>query len=99
MPDANESRRKDMLQKAAQELICCNCHFALLVAVRIILPPESNVLPIEAQEPMIANGNAMGVARQVVQHMFRSAERRFCVNDPLLAVKRSDEACKMLGVR
>ena len=87
-----------MQKEAAQELICCHCHLALLVAVRIILPAESNVLPIEAQEPMIANGNAMGVARQLVQHMFRSAERRLCVNDPRLAVKRLDETCKVFPV-
>jgi len=55
----------------------------------IILPTEGNVLPIETQEPMIANGNAMCVSGQVVQHMFGAAKRWLSVDNPLLALQRS----------
>ena len=44
---------------------------------------------------MITNGDTMGVARQIIQHMFRTAERRFCVDNPLVAIESSDETSKL----
>ena len=41
------------------------------------IPAEADLPVIEAQQPMIANGHPMGTARQVMQDVFRTAERRF----------------------
>jgi hypothetical protein len=59
VPDADEARRQYMQEKAAQELIGRKSHLSLLVAVRIILPAELDLLAIEAQQTMIADGDAM----------------------------------------
>ncbi len=38
------------------------CHEALLVAAGIVLPTESDLFPIKRDQPVIADGNAMGIA-------------------------------------
>ncbi len=67
--------------------------------MRIIPPAEGYVLPIEVQESMIADGNAVGVSGQIVQYVFGSAKRWLGIDNPLLAIERLHETCKMLPVR
>ena len=40
---------------------------------------------------MVGDGDAMGVASQIVQHMLGAAERRLGIDNPVLAVKRAQE--------
>ena len=81
--DADEPSRKYMQQEPPQELMCGKSHLPLLVAMRVVLPPEGDLLSIEAQQAMIADGDAMRVSGEIVEHVLRSAERRFCVHDPI----------------
>ena len=48
---------------------------------------------------MIRYGNTVRVARQVVQHVLRSAERRLGVDHPLLLMQRPQERAKHIIVR
>jgi hypothetical protein len=42
--------------------------------VGIISPEEGDAIVLEGHETMIGNGDAVGVARQVVENLFRTAE-------------------------
>ena len=44
------------------------------------------------QEPAVRDGDPVGVAGQIAQHLLRSGERRLAVDDPLDAPQRGDEA-------
>ncbi len=76
MPNAYEASGEYMQEKAAQELIGGNGHLPFLIAVYVILPAEGHVFAVKAQQPMVADCNAMGIASEIVQDVFRSAEWR-----------------------
>ncbi len=61
VPDADEGTWQYVLSESLQEVGCGECHHALLVAMRIVFPPECNAVTIEGQQSMIADGNAMRV--------------------------------------
>ena len=44
---------------------------------------------------MVGDGDAMGIACQVVEHMLGAAERWFGVDDPILLEQRSHESCEV----
>ena len=53
--------------------------------MRIILPSKRHVSIGYLYQPMVGDRNAMGVARQIMQHVFGSAEWPLRINDPILA--------------
>src|ERR1035441_5578370 len=85
-----------MEHEAPQELFGGYRHLALLAAVSVVFPAKCDVAVGHGQEPMIGDGDAVGVACQVVEHILRSAEGAFAVDDPLLTKERSQERGKSL---
>ena len=82
--DAHEAFWQHVEEEAAQELGGLERHDALLAAVGIVLPAKADALSVEGQQAVIGNGDAMGVAAQVAQHLCGSAEGRLGIDDPLL---------------
>ena len=78
-----------MEQEATQELICVQSHEPLPVAMGGIAPAESDVALCESDQSGVGDGDAMGVGAEIAQHMFRSAEERLGVNDPVVAEQYS----------
>ena len=92
--DAYEAMWKHMEKKTAQKLLGCDSHQLLFAAVSIIFPAERYLTIGEVDEPMIGDGDAMGVAGQVMKDVLRAAERRLGVHDPVLAEKRTKKRPK-----
>src|SRR5258705_3108400 len=63
----------------------------------IILPEEGDAIVLEGHETMIGNGDAVGVARQVVENLFRTAEGWLGVDDPVLSAKLPKEVAETAG--
>ena len=84
MPDADEAAWQQMDQEAAQELIDRKGHPPPFVAVRGIPPAESDVLVGKSNQPVVGDGDPMGIVAEIAQRMFRAAEGRFGVNDPVM---------------
>ena len=78
-----------MEQEAAQELIDGQSHEPFLVAVGGIAPSEGDVAVGESNQPAVGNGDAMSIGAEITQHMFRSAEGRLGVDDPVVAEQYS----------
>ena len=74
-----------MQQEAAQELIDRQSHQPLLVAVSGVAPAEGDVAVGESNEPVVGDGDAMGVGAEIAQHMFGAAEGPLGVDDPVVA--------------
>ena len=96
VPDADEALREHVQQEAANELLGGNGHRALLVAVSIIPPAERDVVAIEGEQSMIGDGDAMGIAAEVTQHLLGTAEGGLCINNPFLPEQRSQESGEAL---
>ena len=95
--DANQAAGQDMKQEAAQELMSGNGHDLLLAAVSIVPPAEGDAIVFGGNEPMVGNGDAMGVAGQVVENLFGTAEGWLGVDDPVLLLKLREQVSE--GVR
>jgi|SRR5580658_446909 hypothetical protein len=95
--DAHQAARQNVKQEAAQELMSGNRHDLLLAAVSIVSPAEGNAIVLKGHEPMVGDGHAMGVAGQVVEHMFRAAEGRLGVDYPVLLPELPEEVAECAG--
>ena len=83
--DADEASGQHMLAKAAQELGSGESHDALLVAVSIVFPSEAYAVTIEAEQALVADGDAVGVAAKIAQHARRLAKSRLGIDHPVVA--------------
>ena len=98
LANAYEAVWENMLHVAPQELRCRECNESLLVSVCIVLPAESDLLPIERNQPVIADGNAMRIAAQIAEHRFWACHRRFNIDDPVFPMQRLKKRPERLGI-
>jgi hypothetical protein len=96
--NTNEPSRQDMQQEAAEELVRAHSHVPLLIAVSIILPKKRDLAVGERYKSVVRDGDAMGVASQVVQYVLGSPEWAFGVNDPILAEQAAQKRLKRSGI-
>ena len=92
--DADKAARQDVEQEAAQELLRIERHHSLLITVGIILPTESNLVMLENQEAMVGDGDAMGIAGEIAEHMMGTAEGGLGVDDPVLPEQGAQEGAE-----
>ena len=82
--NTDEATGEHMLAKAAQELGSGESHDALLIAVSIVSPSEGHAMTIEAEQALVADGDAMGIAAQIAQHAIGFAKSGLGIDDPVL---------------
>jgi hypothetical protein len=73
-----------MQEEAAKELIDPQGHEPFPVAVSGISPAEGDVSVGQSNQPMVGNGDTMGVGAEIAQHMFWPAEGLFGIDDPVV---------------
>jgi len=73
-------------------------HRPVLITVCIILPAEGNLVALEGQEAVVGDGNAMGVAGEIAEHMMGAAEGWLGVDDPVLTEQGAQEGAERLLV-
>jgi hypothetical protein len=71
-----------MLQEAAKEFFAGEAHRALLAVVGVIFPSETDLRFIDGENPMVGNGDAMGITSQVLQDVVWTAKGWLGINDP-----------------
>jgi hypothetical protein len=84
-------------QKAAQELIDGQRQQPLLVGMGGVSPAEGDVALFEGDESVVGDGDAVGVAAEITQRMFRSAEGWLGIDDPVVAEEGSAPSGKARG--
>ena len=103
MADAVEAARQDVQEKAADELGGVERHGLEPVAAfdPVVFPFEGDALVVERDEPGVGDGDAVGVAREIGEHRFRSGEGPLGVDDPLGAAQRRERGVEgaFLGER
>lgn len=89
--DANQPRRKDVQQKAAEELVDVQSEGLLGVAMRVVAIAEADAFSVEPDDPGVTDGNAMGVVGEISENLFRATEGRFAVDDPVGSASPCEE--------
>jgi hypothetical protein len=83
-------------KETAQELLGRQSHALFLIAMSVILPEEGDLVVVQGQEAVVADGDTMGVAGQISQHVVWAPKRPLGIDDPLLAKKWPQECVKGL---
>jgi hypothetical protein len=72
-----------MEQEATRELDCIESHNAAALVVSGVSPAEAHLAVFKAEQSSVGDGDPVGVAGQVLQHMFGFSEGRLGVDHPL----------------
>ena len=98
--DAMKAIRQDMEQEAAHELPNSQPHHLILVVavVPVILPAKADMRVCEFEQPTVADGDTMGVARKISQELLRACERTLGENHPFLHAQGSEAGLECLPV-
>ena len=59
---------------------------------RLISPAERDAIVVHADQPEVGDGDAMGIAAEIGEHLFRPAERWLGVDDPFEATDLGEHA-------
>ena len=81
-----------MEQEAPQKFLGGHRHQPLLALVGIVFPPESDLALGKVHDPVVGDGDAMRIAGQVVEDMFRPSEGSFGVDHPILTEQRPQKS-------
>jgi hypothetical protein len=78
-------------EEASQELVRRDNHDLLLATASVVLPQEGHALFLERYETMVGDGDAVSVAGQIVENVFRPTEGWLGIDDPLLGEELAQE--------
>src|SRR5690348_9541302 len=98
MPNANEAFRQYMEKESAQELSRIERHGFLGIAVCVVLPLKADSLSVEGNRAVIRNGDAMGIAAEIPQHLHWAAERSFGIDHPAPQIQAPEQLCKLFRI-
>jgi len=98
MPNANEAFRQYMEKESAEELSRSERHNFLGAAVCVVLPLKTDSFSVKGNQAVIRNGNAMGVAAEIPQHLHRSAERSFGIDHPAPQMQAPEQLGKLFRI-
>jgi hypothetical protein len=84
MTYAMESIGKHVEQEATHELANGKLHDLVFVVaiLTVVLPAKADMLIGQAEQPAVADGDAMGVPGKIGQDLLRACERTLGVNGP-----------------
>src|SRR6202789_15901 len=99
--DLDEASGQDVEQEAANELDRVEGHDAAAVVMPGVSPAKAHLSAVEAEQSPVGNGDAVGIAGQILQDVFGSAEGRLGVDHPLPPAHGSEQGvkCTRLGER
>ena len=99
--DTIEPVRQNMKQEAANELASGECHgLALCLSLLVVvLPAKADMLISEFDEPTVADGDTMGIAGQISQHLLWPSERALGKHHPFALAKRRETGHERRAIR
>ena len=86
-----------MDQEAADELPALQDHRLLAIAVTVVLPFEPDLVVVHRQQPVVGDGDTMGIPPDVVENLRRAGEGLLRVDDPPGFPKRREVTAKRGG--
>ena len=86
--DATEAGGQDVQEEPAHELARIERHDFAAAFLPIVLPEEADGGVGHGDEPAVRDGDAVGVAAEIGQHLLGAAEGRFGVDHPVDPAQR-----------
>lgn len=99
MADADETFGQQMQQEATQELIERKCHQLLVIIMSGVTPTKGALAVFERNQSMVRDSHAVGITAEVVEHILRTTERWFGIDDPIFAKQRPEPRREGLRLR
>ena len=96
--DADQPFRENVDQESSQKLICGNRHDFLLAAPCVVFPAKRDSIILERHQSMVGDGDAVRIAGEIVQNMFRTSEGWLGVDHPVFAEEESQERVESAGL-
>ena len=96
--DLDEARRQDVKQEAADELDRIEGHDLDAVVVFGIAPAKAHLAVHEIEKPAVGDGDAVGIAGQVLENMLGSAEGWFGIDNPFLGTQPTQQGVELTRV-
>src|ERR671924_1445922 len=91
MADALEAMRQDMEEKPSEKFDGLQRHGALPLPPLVVFPPKRHLAVATRQQPPIGDGDPMGVASEVAEHLLWPGQRRLGVDHPLRLLQGRQE--------
>ncbi len=88
--DADEAVGDDVEEEAADELRRLQLHHLDAIAVGVVLPAEAEAAVVEAENTLVGEGDAVGIAAQVLEDLFGAGEGAFGVYDPVILAELAE---------
>ena len=96
--DALESVGQDVHQEASDEFVGLQAYGLVGNAGLVVLVGEGHFAVFDLHESMVGNGDAVGVAREVIDDGAGSGEGRLSIDDPLGLTALIEEIPEDLGL-
>src|SRR5215467_2838531 len=96
--DLDEAGRQHVQQETTDELNRIEAHDLDAVFVSGIPPAEPHLSIPQAEQSAIGDGNPVGVACQVLQHVVGTTERWLGIDHPLFAAQPREHGVEACGV-
>jgi hypothetical protein len=81
-----------------QKLIARDGHHFLPIVIGRVTPAKGNLAVRQCDQAMVGDGDAVGIAAEILQHELGSAEGWFGVDDPVFAEERTEPGSEELGM-
>jgi hypothetical protein len=95
--DLHESGGQDVQQESANELLAIEAHLLAAVVVAAVAVAEAYAAVSDGQDAMVGDGDSVGVAAEVVEHLLGADEGALGIDDPGLVSESVHEAGELLG--
>jgi hypothetical protein len=80
--DVHEALGENVEKEASEELDGVQVHAALATPVSIVFPVEAHLAIVKAEEALVGDGNPVGVASEVLEHLLGTTEGRLGIDHP-----------------
>ena len=98
VPDPHEALGEHVEQEAADKLLRGEAHHFGLVPMRVVSVVEADLAVLAVQDALVANGDPMGIAPEVAEHRFGTAEGGLGVDHPALGSELGEEHAEGRGL-
>jgi hypothetical protein len=89
--DADEALREDVQEEATEKFVDVERQRPHLAPVTVVLPPKRHGVVGHRDEPVVGDGDPVGLPREIVQDVGGAAKGRLGVDHPRLAIEGSEE--------
>ena len=96
--DVFEAGGQHMQQEAADEFVGLKRHGLRCSGMFVVFPLEGDVAVVEADQPVVGYGYAVGVAAQIVDHVSGVAEGRLRIDHPLSLCRGCEKGGERLNI-